>query len=236
MTAYNLLFLVFKKERSNMRNAKGQFIKGTGIKDLTGNRYGRLIAIKLDHIKNRKSYWLCQCDCGNQKIIRSDCLGTTLSCGCLKKEQDVVNLNITNNHNLTNHPASRIWYAMMNRCNSENNEHYNDYGGRGIKVCEEWHDIRNFCRWMDEHNYKKGLSIERIDVNGNYEPSNCCLIPRSEQAYNKRNTVKIIHNGKEISLAKEARRLGLSPKAVILLYYKGIRDYEKLFAKEVFNG
>ena len=213
-----------------MRNEKGQFVKGTGLKDLTGKRYGRLTALKLDHIANRKSYWLCQCDCGNTKVIRSDCLGTTLSCGCLKKEQDLINFDVKYNHKLTHHPAYFIWDAMMNRCYSKKHRHYKDYGGRGITVCDEWKDIKNFCKWMDDNNFEKGLSIERIDVNGNYEPDNCCLIPKSEQAWNRRDTLKIIHNGKVVPLAKEARRLGLSPHTVGNRYYKGERDYERLFA------
>lgn len=215
-----------------MRDSQGRFTKGSGLKDLTGQRFGRLTVVKLDRT-GKHTYWLCKCDCGNEKVIRSDCLGAVRSCGCLKKEQDIKNLSITDNHGLTYHPAFTTWIAMMNRCNSPNNKYYKDYGGRGIMVCEEWKDPKNFCEWMDEQHYEKGLSVERIDVNGNYEPSNCCLIPRSEQAWNRRDTVKIEHNGEIIPLAKEARRLGLNPRVVNGRYHRGIREYDKLFVKEV---
>lgn len=218
-----------------MRDSNGRFTKGSGLKDLTGKKYGRLTVVKLDRIANRKSYWLCKCDCGKEKVIRSDCLGTTLSCGCLKKEQDIKNLGIKNNHKMTNHPAFHIWNAMINRCHNPNSHAFSDYGGRGIKVCEEWHDPKVFCEWMDKHDYHKGLSIERIDVNGNYEPSNCCLIPRSEQAWNRRDTIYAEIEVKKIPIAKEARRIGISPKIANRRYHKGICDYDKLFAQEVFR-
>lgn len=215
-----------------MRDSNGRFTKGSGLKDLTGKRYGRLVVEKLDSIRNRRSYWLCKCDCGKEKVIRSDCLGTTLSCGCLKKEQDIKNLGIINNHKLTYHKAYHIWSAMMNRCFNPHNHAFLDYGGRGIEVCKEWQNLELFCKWMDEHNYEKGLSIERIDVNGNYEPNNCCLIPKNEQAWNRRDTLYVVVNGNRIPLAKEARRLGISPRTVNGRYHRGIRDYDRLFARE----
>lgn len=213
------------------RNEKGQFEKGSCVKDLTGLQFGRLKVIGFEKVVKRKSYWRCRCQCGNQKVIRGDCLKVVQSCGCLKKEQDIVNLGIVKNHNMTNHPAFSIWNAMINRCCNRNNSSYQHYGGRGITVCEEWHDVTNFCKWADEHGFKKGYSIERIDVNGSYNPSNCELIPKAHQAWNTRKTVYIELNGEKIPLAKTARQLGLEPCLVWHRWKKGIRDYDKLFSK-----
>lgn len=227
-----------------MRNEKGQFVKGSGLKDLVGKRYGKLTVVRYDKAVNRKTYWICRCDCGTEKSIRGDCLSRIQSCGCVKKEQDIKNLHITNNHNMTHHPASQVWRGMMNRCYSPKNVFYKHYGGRGIKVCDEWHDITKFCKWMDEHQYTKELSIERVDVNGNYEPSNCTLIPRDEQALNRRNTIFVETDLGIIPMAKTAREENVDPKLVFDRYKRGIRKYSDLFynghlqkrQKEVFGG
>ena len=178
------------------RNEKGQFIKGANIKDQTGKRYGRLIVVEIDRQRtNRKTYWLCKCDCGNTKSVRSDSLGVVRSCGCLKKEQDLINFGVTYNHGLTNHRLFPVWNAMVNRCENSKSHAYKDYGGRGIKVCDEWHDVKKFIEWAENGEYQEGLTIERIDVNGNYEPSNCTWITRAEQSLNKRNSVKVTVDG-----------------------------------------
>ena len=213
-----------------MRNKKGQFTKGSGIHDLSGSRFGHLTVIKLYEIKNKRSFWLCQCDCGNEKIVRSDALISfkTVSCGCLKKKQDIINLHIKNRHGFTYHPVYHIWTGMMNRCYSKCNSFYKDYGGRGITVCEEWHDVKNFCEWAEKTGYRKPLTIERINVNGNYEPSNCTWITQAEQGLNKRNTVRIIYNGEIRPLRSVARELGLPEKRVMSRWKIGIKDIERL--------
>ena len=215
------------------RNEKGQFVKGAGLNDLTNKRFGQLKVIKLYEIRNRRSYWLCKCDCGNEKIVRSDSLISyrTISCGCLKKKQDIINLHIVNQHGLTHHPAYNVWFCMMNRCYSKSNTFYKDYGGRGISVCDEWHDVRNFCKWADETGFRKTLTIERIDVNGNYEPSNCTWITQAEQSLNKRNTIRIWYNGKMMPLLTVARRLGIKDVTVHSRWKLGIRDTERLLYK-----
>lgn len=212
------------------RNEKGQFTKGIKV-DLTGRRYGKLTVIRYDHLVDRRSYWLCKCDCGKEKVIRGDTLSKIQSCGCVKKEQDKINFGITYNHQMTYHPAFSIWDAMMNRCYNQKQAAYKDYGGRGISVCEEWHDVKVFCKWMDDNKFEKGLSIERKDVNGNYCPDNCCLIPKSEQVWNTRKTTYVEINGELIPLAKTARKLGLSPCLVWHRWKSGVKEYDKLFFK-----
>lgn len=213
------------------RDKNGRFSKGSGVKDISGQRYGKLVAVRLDHIKDKKSYWLCKCDCGTEKVIRSDCLPRIQSCGCVKKEQDIQNLHITNHHGMANHPAFGIWAKMMGRCNNPNDAAYNDYGGRGIEVCDAWKDARTFCKWMDDNKYQKGLSIERRDVNGNYDPKNCTLIPRGEQALNRRTTVYIMTDKGVVAVAKEAKANGVSLKTVYYRINHGEWLYDRVFFK-----
>jgi len=178
------------------RNNKGQFVKGMNIKDKTNERHGRLKVIGIsDKRSGRKTYWNCLCDCGNKVTVRSDCLGTTKSCGCLKKTKAPLNLGKTNLHGLTHHPVYGRWNAMINRCENPNTLAYKNYGERGIKVCDEWHDLKEFIRWSEENGFNNKLTLERIDVNGNYEPSNCKWIPMKEQYYNKRTSVYHTYNG-----------------------------------------
>lgn len=124
------------------------------------------------------------------------------------------------------------WYgsykAMMERCYRENAKNYPDYGGRGITVCEEWHNIENFEAWVLQSNYKIGLTIDRIDVNGNYEPSNCKWSTRKEQDNNRRNTVYIECEGKRHTISEWAEIKGINRSTLNNRYYKGIRG-EKLF-------
>lgn len=214
------------------RNDKGQFIKGKNVIDLSGRRFGKLKILRLDKERTkRKSYWICECECGNVKSIRGDTLNVIQSCGCVKKQQDKINLGIKDNHNMTYHPAFAIWDSMMNRCFNPKSSSYKNYGERGITVCEEWKDVKIFCKWMDDNNYNKTLSIERKDVNGNYEPSNCCLIPKEEQVWNTRVTRYIEIDGRKIPVAKTAREIGINPNTVWDRWKRGIRDYDRLFFK-----
>lgn len=214
------------------RNEKGQFVKYSGVVDLTGHRFGKLTVIKLDKERTkRKSYWICRCDCGNVKSIRGDTLIVINSCGCIKKEQDIKNLGIKRNHNMTHHRLFPVWNSMMNRCNNPKSRAYKDYGGRGIQVCDEWKYVENFIKWAENNGYIEGYTIERIDVNGNYCPDNCCWIPANQQTWNTRKTVYIQIENEKIPIAKRARELGLSPCLVWHRWNSGIRDYEKLFYK-----
>lgn len=214
------------------RNDKGQFVKGKNIIDLSGRRFGKLKVLRLDEERTkRKSYWICECECGTVKSIRGDTLNVIQSCGCVKREQQKINLGIAYNHNMTYHPLFPIWDAMMNRCYNEKSSGYENYGGRGITVCDEWHDVKIFCKWAEENGWKKGLTIERKNVDKNYEPSNCEWIPSNEQAWNTRKTVYVEINGEKIPLAKTARKLGLEPCLVWHRWKRGIRDYDRLFFK-----
>ena len=127
---------------------------------------------------------------------------------------------------------TKEWYntyrSMMSRCYRENDVSYNRYGGRGIKVCDEWHDIQNFEKWVEEHPYSKGMTIERIDINKNYCPENCRWATKTEQANNRCNTIVIEWNGEQHTISEWADIVGLNRSTLNNRYWRGDRG-DRLF-------
>lgn len=151
--------------------------------DETGNRYGRLLVTKyVGKIKNKTS-WECICDCGNTKIVPGIYLrtGQTRSCGCIHREQLI---RRQTKYNVPRRLYS-IWYKMIDRCENANEKKYKYYGGKGVKVCDEWHDPCIFFKWAFESGYKENLTIDRINFNGDYEPNNCRWITFKKQQNNR---------------------------------------------------
>ena len=172
------------------------------IKDLTGQKFGRLTVIGLQPQKSRKTYWICQCDCGNVKNVRSDSLqrGNVKSCGCMKKDQDKINLMkstakrkyIETGYKVGGTRLYEIWQGMKKRCYNIHDNRYHRYGGRGIIICDEWkNDFIAFHDWAIKNGYADDLTIERKDTDGNYEPDNCCWASNKEQSNNRSTNVKL---------------------------------------------
>lgn len=163
------------------------------MKDLKGLRFGRLKVIEFAGKQyGNKNYWRCICDCGNIKDVYQSNLtcGITHSCGCLAKERFT-----RRTHGQRHNKIYKIWESMKRRCNSEKSQRYACYGGRGIKYTPEWEKFEGFYDWAVSSGYVEGLSLDRINPDGNYEPNNCRWIPLKEQAYNKTNSVKFTYNG-----------------------------------------
>ena len=183
-------------------------------KDITGIRFGRLIAIEKVGTKNQghrgsKSLWLCKCDCGNEKIVLRNNLvsGLTRSCGCLEHEtKKTMHLK----HGMAKSRLWQIWVDMRGRCERESDTSYSYYGGRGISICEEWHDFEAFKEWAISHGYTDELTIDRKDVDGNYCPENCCWKSRKEQVRNRRTTKKTIYNGEEKTIGEISEIEGIT--------------------------
>lgn len=179
--------------------------------DLTGQRFGRLVAISEDKSSGYLK-WKCQCDCGNIKFATAFDLrsGHTKSCGCLQRERASESIKRRNfKHGQTRTPLHNSWCAMMQRCYDNNYKWYKDYGARGIKVCPEWHDFISFSEWATSSGFTEGLSIDRIDVNGDYCPENCRWATTIEQANNKRNNIYLEYNGEKKTIAEWARFLNI---------------------------
>lgn len=155
---------------------------GKEVRDITGQRFGKLVAIRENgRTKQGQAMWLCKCDCGNEKTIATSSLvnGLTKSCGCYNRER--TREKNYKHGNAMRHNKTRlyeVWCAMIKRCENPNDDHFMYYGGRGIKVADEWHDFAVFKEWALSHGYFEGekrtdCTIDRIDVDGDYEPNNC---------------------------------------------------------------
>lgn len=172
-------------------------------KDYTGQRFGRLVVIeRLPQDPYTKAKYKCQCDCGKLTIVNSSNLATghSTSCGCI-----VTKHGFARKERLYN-----IGVGMRQRYRDKNSNDYIKYGGRGITICDEWEEYIQFKQWASSNGYRDNLSIDRIDVNGNYEPSNCRWANSTEQANNQRNNHLITFKGKTQTIKQWSSELGIS--------------------------
>lgn len=182
--------------------------------DLTGQKFGRLTVIRRTESTNKNIKWVCLCECGNYTNVFGIDLksGKTQSCGCVHSEQ-LTKRNYK--HGLCDDPLRVVWSGLKDRCYNMNCKAYKNYGGREITVCDEWrNDFQAFYYWAMSNGYKNGLTIDRIDVNGNYEPSNCRWATMKEQANNKRNNRLITYNGKTQTITQWADETGIERRTI----------------------
>lgn len=156
--------------------------------------------------------WFCQCDCGNYVNVIQDKLrnNRTKSCGCLKKKVAAENGKKSSTHGMSNHPLYPIWNSMIYRCNNIKCKEYKFYGGRGIKVCQRWLDVKNFIE--DMKNRPEGASLDRIDNDGDYSLNNCRWSTQSEQSRNRRTNINFTIDGITKCLTDWANDCGVDPK------------------------
>lgn len=191
---------------------------------LVGQIFGRLTVIEEIEKKGPHRYYLCKCSCGNFKAIRQNSLllGKTKSCGCLQKEKAKITArNINLSHGDFGTKLYRVWAGIKNRCKNPNFKYFSDYGGRGIKICLSWEEYTKFKEWAINSGYQEGLTIERIDVNGDYEPNNCKWITMAEQGKNKRWSKKILYNGKEYTIKELSEVSGIKERTIRERYNRG---------------
>lgn len=185
--------------------------------DITGKKFGRLTVKEFLYKQNKCNFWKCICDCGNEIVVRQKDLrrGHTKSCGCYQRERAK---EANTKHNLVGSKIYNTYLRMKQRCFDKNCERYKNYGGRGVTICDEWLDKENgfinFYNWAYENGYNENLSIDRIDVNGNYEPSNCRWITMEEQARNKTNTIRVEYENEILTLKDLCRKLNLNYKTI----------------------
>lgn len=201
------------------------------IFNLTGQKFGRWTVISEAPRHGQTRYWLCQCDCGTVREVRQQNLinGQSTSCGCYHREEAKSIGNRSRKHGDFGTHLYGIWAGMKRRCYNPHTKYYEDYGGRGIKVCDKWLDYVPFKEWATSHGYSEGMSIERLDVNGNYCPENCTWIPKNQQNRNKRNTIRIEYKGKTYTLKEISEITHIKEHTLFARYQRGWTS------EEIFN-
>ena len=179
--------------------------------DLQNKRFGLLLAKSEPYCKNGHVCYICRCDWGGEKEVRAEALvhGKVKSCGCLLHKPTA------QKHGMYQTRLYGCWKAMKARCMIKSNIAYDNYGGRGITVCDEWlDDFRAFESWALTNCYTDELTLDRIDVNGNYEPANCRWATTLEQANNTRRNVRVVFNGESFTIAEWARKSNIDESAL----------------------
>jgi hypothetical protein len=185
--------------------------------DISNKKFGKLLAVKRCTNMSGKTAWECKCDCGNITFVTTSNLtcNRIRSCGCLKIKQL---LERSTTHNQRHTVLYSVWRGLRQRCNNPKHASYHNYGGRGITVCEEWDkSFQAFYDWSYANGYstenqkdeKLKLTIDRIDNNGNYEPSNCRWVDRKTQTRNMRTTRFITFNGQNKSVSEWCEIYGI---------------------------
>lgn len=199
--------------------------------DLTGQRFGRLLVVGLDDRNTHHTYFVCQCDCGKVKSVRSDSLlcGAIQSCGCLHNEVATENVQQNHKHKMSHTRPYEIWQGMKRRCYNPNDARYDRYGGRGITICDEWReDFSAFYSWALANGYADNLTIDRIDNNKGYSPDNCRWADAETQCRNRSSNIKITIGNATKTLTEWCEIFEVNYKTVRARYnnnkFRGIED------------
>lgn len=205
---------------------------------IIGKKYEMLTIKRIIREKGEETKVECLCDCGNTKTLSLTRVinKKVKSCGCLVPDKL---RSVRKTHGKSKSRIYKIWKKMNDRCRNVNNKDYDKYGGRDIEISPEWsgeHGAENFIKWAYENGYdenaEKGkCTIDRINVDGNYEPSNCRWINMIEQSYNRRNTIRISVYGEMLTVKEISEKYNIPAKKVRRRYFYGIRDEERLLYK-----
>lgn len=184
-------------------------MKPKRVKDLTGNKYGRLTVLYYTRMGKKQAKWMCECECGNKTEVFGSAIvgGGTKSCGCLLK------INSHRTHGMSNTRLYSVWKWMRMRCERPGTNSYDRYGGRGIKVCDRWLEFENFYEDMGD-TYQEGLQLDRIDFDGNYCPENCKWSTTKEQANNRVTNVFVEYKGEKYTVTQLAEKIGMNQQTL----------------------
>lgn len=192
-------------------------------RDLTGQKFEKLTVLSFAYMDNKhRSYYLCQCECGNKKVIKGQALlqGDAKSCGCSRYSNRI-------KHNLSNTRLYKIWNHMINRCYNPKDQAYKNYGKRGISVCAEWkNDVSSFYCWALANGYQDDLTIDRKDNNGNYSPENCHFVNYKIQSNNRRSNHSIKINNETHNLTEWAKIYNIHYSTIIQRLKRGWSEYD----------
>lgn len=208
-----------------MKNIKASDLKWIGYKN------NKLTVIKPVYSQNRW-LWLCKCECGNETIVYPYLMrtGKQKSCHCGKS---VTFREMNTTHGESSTRLYEIWCGIKKRCNNKNNKNYHQYGGKGISVCEKWNnDYISFKDWALSHGYSDGLTIDRIDNNGNYEPDNCRWITIQEQSLNRSSNLLIEIDGETKPLSEWCKQYNLNYSTIYSRYHRGM-DLRESILKDI---
>ncbi len=195
--------------------------------DLSGRRYDRWLVLHRVLNGKRNTYWRCRCDCGNEGTIQGPSLvhGTSRSCGCLKNETTAAR---NMKHGMSKTPMHELWSGMLSRCRNPKHKGFANYGGRGITVCERWQSFARFLEDVGER--PDGMTLERENTNGHYEPGNVIWATPKQQARNMRRNRIVSFRGQDLCVAELAELFNLSP-IILLGRIKNGWDLEKAVAE-----